>query len=307
MREIQLTSENASILKLVQKIDKFKGFSEQDIHSFLKAGKLREYQPKEVIIKEGGNDCWLYFLISGELKIQKNGQIIGTLRRCGDMFGEMGIIDGSPRSATILANSKSVLVGFDSAIIEEKLKANEMHFCYIIYRIFAEVLAVRLRETTASNVKFQKDNEILKKNLLSLKTHAPSSSPNQQLQTDSLAQKVILIVDGVEVTRKILRSLLREIRCRDIFEAADGESALKSLKTQEIDLVIADFDLPKMSGLDLLKKMGAIPELQDTPFVLIMNKSDRQKAECGVEGSTHKCLIKPYTTNMLHEKLAEIL
>ncbi|MCK5616956.1 cyclic nucleotide-binding domain-containing protein, partial [Candidatus Pacearchaeota archaeon] len=165
MREIQLTSDNQAILKLIGKINKFDKFSKQDLYTFLNAGRLREYEANEIIIKEGSSDCWLYLLISGSLTIIKGGQTIGSLRRCGDMFGEMGIIDGSPRSASIIAHSKSVLIGFDASVIDQKLEESNINFCYIIYRVFSEILAVRLRETTEQNVRLMKENKIFKEQL----------------------------------------------------------------------------------------------------------------------------------------------
>lgn len=62
------------------------------------------YDPGEVLIKEAQYDNWIYFLMSGKVGIQKQGEIIAVLKRMGDLFGEIGIIDGSPRSASIVAH-----------------------------------------------------------------------------------------------------------------------------------------------------------------------------------------------------------
>ena len=169
MKEIRIAAGNVSVINLVRKIEKFKEFSEQELHDFINSGRLREYEPNEIIMEEGGFDCWVYFLITGELRIEKENHAIGNLKRCGDIFGEMGVIDGSPRSATIVAQVKSLLLGFDASVIDQKLKANQTHFCYIIYRIFAEVLAARLRDTTDVNVRFNKEISALKNELGELK------------------------------------------------------------------------------------------------------------------------------------------
>ena len=307
MKEIQITTENKTILKLVKKIEKFKEFSEQELHDFLKAGKLREYQPNEIIIKEGNAECWLYFLINGVLTVKKKGHKISTLRRCGDMFGEMGVIDGSPRSASVLAHSKSLLIGFDGSVIDQKFKSNQLNFCYIIYRVFAEVLAVRLRETTELSVELEKENRILQ-NKLNLAKSYPSNAPkdSELSHLELLTNKKILIIDGVEATRKILRSLLRELQFKEIFQAVDGEHALQTLKTNKIDMIIADSDLPTMSGLDLLTKIRAIPALKDIPFVLIINKLDMAKAGSAIDEDASQYLIKPYNANTLYEKISNI-
>jgi len=71
----------------------------------------------------------------------------------GDMFGEMGVVDGAPRSATIRATEHTLVLCFDAAIIDRQLNNNEVRFCYVIYRLFSEVLSARLRATN-ENVQY---------------------------------------------------------------------------------------------------------------------------------------------------------
>lgn len=306
MREIQLTSDNQTILKLIGKINKFKEFSKQDLDTFLNSGKLREYKTNEIIIKEGNSDCWLYLLITGSLTITKKGQQIGSLRRCGDMFGEMGVIDGSPRSASIIADSKSVLIGFDASVIDQKLKENNISFCYIIYRVFSEILAARMRETTEQNVTLKKENKILKEQLTVFRSRDSKKSLSSQLKLEHLSPKKILIVDSIESTRKLLRSLLRELKFKEIIEVVDEENALNALRTQKINIIIADFNLQKMSGLDLLRKIRSTPALAATSFVLTINEADKEKNEM-TAAEAKQCLVKPYNADMLYEKLSSTL
>lgn len=152
MREISFLEENMSIIHLMKKLPKFDLLADSELREFYKAGRFREYAPGEVLIQEGDYDCWVYFLIAGELELSKGGKRVGYLKRNGDMFGEMGVIDGSPRSATIRALSKCIVMGIDASLIDQSLKANKTSFCYVIYRLFAEVLAMRLRDTTQENV-----------------------------------------------------------------------------------------------------------------------------------------------------------
>lgn len=305
MREFKLSSDNQAILDLITKIKNFEQFTKQDLYSFINAGKLREYKANEIIIKEGNTDCWLYLLIAGHLIVTKGGQPIGSLRRCGDMFGEMGIIDGSPRSASIVAHSKSVLIGFDAAVIDQKLKECNISFCYIIYRIFSEILSVRLRETTEQNVALKKENETYKEQLTLLRSRDSKKPLNSQLQLEHLSKKKILIVDGTESTRKILRSLLRELKFKDIIEVVDGEAALRALMVNEINIIIADFNLQKMNGLDLLRKIRSNRHKETTPFILTINEGDKEKNGVTAE-ELKQCLFKPYNANMLYEKLSSI-
>lgn len=155
MKETSYLDENLKVIDMLGRIDIFHQFDAGDIKSFLQLAKLREYEPGEALIREGEFDCWLYILLRGTLHISKGGKVLGALKRTGDLFGEMGVIDGSPRSATILASSRCLVIGIDGSIIERKIGDSDMRFCYLIYRIFAEILAVRLRDTTVEFMKYK--------------------------------------------------------------------------------------------------------------------------------------------------------
>ena len=156
MRQIEDPDENLNLIDMMRNIKKFDLLHDHDLREIIKVGKCREYDPGEILIHEGEYDCLIYFLLSGQLEVVKGGKKIGRLMRNGDMFGEMGIIDGSPRSATIRAATRCVVLHIDGAMIEHKFKNNDLSFCYIVYRMFAEVLAVRLRESTEENVQLRK-------------------------------------------------------------------------------------------------------------------------------------------------------
>ena len=110
----------------------------------------------------GDYDCWMYILLKGSVNIVKDDKIIRKLQRNGDIFGEMGIIDGSPRSASIVAAKECLVLGIDGSIIDRCLNDNNVVFCYTIYRIFSEVLAARLRDTTTENTKLRDENHWLR-------------------------------------------------------------------------------------------------------------------------------------------------
>jgi len=151
MRETLYLSENRKVLGLLRKIKQFAPFSDGDLRSFLDIGKLRQYQSGELIIREGDSDAWVYFLLSGEVGVYKEDQRVNTFNTLGDLFGEMGVVDGSLRSATIKAESDTLVLGVDGSLIDQMFKTNALTFCYTIYRLFSEVLAERLRVTTEEN------------------------------------------------------------------------------------------------------------------------------------------------------------
>jgi CRP-like cAMP-binding protein len=85
--------------ELIQKVKKmatFRSFEKKDFYRILNFSKIREYEPGETILEEGSYDNWIFFIISGKVRVVRHDREIGILGRTGDIFGEMGIIDGSP-------------------------------------------------------------------------------------------------------------------------------------------------------------------------------------------------------------------
>ena len=101
MVDNEYMQDNRDIIQKLRKIPTLDFFNDRDLEGIIKLSRVIKYDPGELIIKEGQYDNWIYFIIYGEVRIQKHGETIGLLKRRGDIFGEMGIIDGSPRSATI--------------------------------------------------------------------------------------------------------------------------------------------------------------------------------------------------------------
>lgn len=161
---------NNEIIQKLRAITPLRLIRDEDIKGLLKSSKMIRYDPDEPIISEGECSSWLFFLIQGEVGIQKEGETINILRKCGDIFGEMGIIDNSPRSASIVAITNAVCLAIDTSYAE-KLKGNEKNaFNAVIYRIFAEILAERLRKMDEELLKFKNENYRLKTEIEMLKS-----------------------------------------------------------------------------------------------------------------------------------------
>ena len=147
MRETNYLKENKKALDLLRRIARFEAFSDEELDSFLAVGKLKEYEAGETIIKKDETDHWVYFLVSGEIKIVKGEKTFAILKRGGDLFGEMGVIDGAPRSASVWAMTKTMVLGLDCSTLTEQRKELASVFEYTIFRLCAESLAERLRLT----------------------------------------------------------------------------------------------------------------------------------------------------------------
>jgi len=137
-------------------------FSEKDLKGLLELSKIRKYEPGELILEDGVFDCWIYFLISGKIRVVKHDEDLSVLKRTGDVFGEMGIIDGSPRSASVYAVDKTVCLATDASYIDRLSGNDKVTFSCILYRIFSEILANRLRLTSEELIKAKEEIERMK-------------------------------------------------------------------------------------------------------------------------------------------------
>jgi CRP-like cAMP-binding protein len=163
MRETKYLNNDMENVQTLMAIPVFKDFEVESLGELLKISKIREYKDGEQIIKEGKHDPWLYFLHTGRVKIVTHGQVLAELRRCGDVFGEMGMIKGNKRSASAYAVGDTTCLATDASRIEEIAGKNKLAFNYILYRIFTEIVTERLRSTTAELIKVKKENAMLKK------------------------------------------------------------------------------------------------------------------------------------------------
>ena len=158
MIESDYLKENVNYVERLGKMKNLADFSEKDLKGILEMSKIRKYEPGEAILEEGSLDCWIYFLISGKIKVVKHDESLSILRRTGDVFGEMGIIDGSPRSASVYAVDETVCLATDSSYIDRLSGNDKTTFSCILYRIFSEMLANRLRLTSEELIKVREES-----------------------------------------------------------------------------------------------------------------------------------------------------
>lgn len=115
-----------------------------------------------------------------------------------------------------------------------------------------------------------------------------------------------LVVDDSGITRRILVNSLRAIGFTTIVEAVDGEQALK-VCTPDVDVVVTDWNMPGMSGVELVRSLRANPELAAIPVILITARSGKddviEAAGVGVNGY----VIKPFTPEVLRAKIEDVM
>lgn len=139
-----------------------KNFEIKSLKQLLRLSKIREYQDGEVIIREGDMDPWLYFLLSGQVRVSKEDVEISVLDQKGDVFGEMRILDGQDRSASVHAIGKTTCLATDTNATDRlSSKDDRANFLLLLYRMFTEFIVVRLRVTNEELIQAKKQIEIL--------------------------------------------------------------------------------------------------------------------------------------------------
>lgn len=118
----------------------------------------------------------------------------------------------------------------------------------------------------------------------------------------------ILVVDDASFIRDMVKKHLRErVPGVEVFEAVDGHRALAALKKQSMDLILSDWEMPNLSGEELLRAVRANPDTQGIPFVMVTSRGDRNYVIKAVEAGASDYLTKPFTPDELLRKVAKQL
>jgi len=117
----------------------------------------------------------------------------------------------------------------------------------------------------------------------------------------------ILIVDDFATMRKVVRNLLKQVGYENIVEAEDGALALRTLKSQKIDFIISDWNMPNMNGLELLKAVRADGDLGKTPFLMVTAEALQENVIAAVKAGVSNYIVKPFTAEVLNDKIKKIV
>ena len=148
MKESDYLQENPEVIKSLKKLPIMGSLEDKHVKGLAKLCKIVQFEKGECIFEEGGFDQHIFFIISGKVKISKKGVDIGEIRKQGDVFGEMGIIEEKERSASVVADDTTNCLKMDLSYID-RLPENERDSClYVIYKVFTVLLAGRLRATS---------------------------------------------------------------------------------------------------------------------------------------------------------------
>ena len=116
----------------------------------------------------------------------------------------------------------------------------------------------------------------------------------------------VLVVDDQLTMRALVRSALQQIGFTDVNEAPDGEEGLKTLVNKGAHLVISDYNMPKMDGLDFLRAIRSHEPTKKTAFIMLTGRSDKELVQRAIQFGVNNYLTKPFTTASLKQKIEAV-
>src|SRR5262245_4274816 len=116
-----------------------------------------------------------------------------------------------------------------------------------------------------------------------------------------------LVVDDYSTMRRIVKNLLHDLGYPNVQEADDGKTALPMLQDGNFDFLITDWNMPGMPGLELLKAVRAAPKLAKLPVLMVTAEAKRDQIIAAAQAGVNGYVIKPFTAQVLGEKLEKIL
>lgn len=105
----------------------------------------------------------------------------------------------------------------------------------------------------------------------------------------------VLVVDDFPTMRRIVKNLLKQLGFENIDEADDGVNALAKLKNGGFGLVVSDWNMPNMEGIDLLRAVRQEPSVKDIPFLMVTAEAEKEKVIEAIKAGVDNYIVKPFT------------
>ena len=117
----------------------------------------------------------------------------------------------------------------------------------------------------------------------------------------------LLVVDDSSTMRRIIRNNLKSLGFEDIIEAENGEGAMTRLQSEKVDIVITDWNMPVMSGLELVTAMRGNPTLKQTPVLMVTTVAEKDEIVKAMQAGVTNYVVKPFDAATLKGKLDRII
>ena len=116
----------------------------------------------------------------------------------------------------------------------------------------------------------------------------------------------ILVVDDFSTMRRIIKNILRQLGFSNVIEADDGTTAWETLNKDRVDFVISDWNMPNMTGIELLRKVRGSEEFGDMPFLMVTAEAQQENIIEAVQAKVSNYIVKPFTAETMKQKIDKI-
>ena len=116
-----------------------------------------------------------------------------------------------------------------------------------------------------------------------------------------------MVVDDFSTMRRIVRKILKDLQFGEILEAENGAEAFTLLQSNKVDLIVSDWNMPTMTGLELLKRVRADEQLKGLPFLMVTAEAQKDNIIEAIQAKVSNYVVKPFSPAVFAEKLAKII
>ena len=116
----------------------------------------------------------------------------------------------------------------------------------------------------------------------------------------------VLVVDDFATMRRIVKNILRQVGFNNVVGADDGTTAWEVLNKDKIEFIVSDWNMPKMTGIDLLRKVRASEEFGDLPFLMVTAEAQQENIIEAVQAKVSTYIVKPFTAETMKQKIDKI-
>ncbi|MFT4641559.1 MAG: CRP/FNR family cyclic AMP-dependent transcriptional regulator [Verrucomicrobiales bacterium] len=173
MKEYAYIHEEGNLPPVLKDLPLVKNFEEKHLNIILYSSYFMECDPEDCFIEEGTNDSRMYVLLTGTIRVEKNGETLIRTDVPGELFGEIAVFNAENRSASVIAETHSLLLVVDQKFLQEiKPVRDNGSFYAAVYGFLAKIMANRLKVTSGELARVEKELEETKAALAKYKEGA---------------------------------------------------------------------------------------------------------------------------------------
>jgi CRP-like cAMP-binding protein len=163
MKEYAFIHEHGQVPDSLRTVPFLESFSDEQLDDVLNSSSYIHCEPEDVIIQEGAVDSRIYILLNGVVDVRKDGKTLATIKRPGEVFGELAVVNDDRRSASVVAAKPTVCLAVDQKFLQDVKPRDEYPAFYAaLYEFIARVTAGRLQATSRRLAEVEKELRELK-------------------------------------------------------------------------------------------------------------------------------------------------